>query len=1056
MSATTETVSRELTGEQSAAIEWRGGSYLLSANAGSGKTTVIVERYLRLLLEDCLESDQILVITFTEKAAAELRERIRGRLIELGRPELALSVAAAPVSTIHGFCARLLRAESLRVGISPDFKVLDDYLVVQLKLEAAERAIERSGDSAVELLSRYGESALRRMIVTAYECLRTGGQSSPRLPESAIDSDSDEATAVLAHVDRLLVAFGEAYRERKEEHHGLDFADLELRTRDLLVANGELRERYRQQFSEIMVDEFQDTNPLQIELLELLARDNVFAVGDEFQSIYGFRGADVDVFRSWREQLRKRGGFGALTTNFRSGPELLDLINLVFSESFTAEGQGSEFMPLRAPAEVEGVVGPSVELLVTEHERWQVEDLEPSTADAGRPLWRVAEARLLARRVAELIESGECEPGEVAVLLRARRQMDLFERALSQLGVPTYLCGGSGFWSDRAVGDLIAALSVIANPLDELSLYEMLASPLVGTGSDTLALLARRARSEGVGVWQLFSEEQENLPQQMTPECLQRVKTVVTLAHSVRSGLPLSLAGLIERLVSATEFDLALLRSTDGRRAFANVRKLMRIAREFEAGNGSDLYAFVHFLRLAQDSPELAAGESVAPTEGEGIDAVRIMTIHQAKGLEFGVVCVADLGGRRNQTSEDLIVARDGTAVGLRLRDPSGGKGVPTEIHEELAGQLREAGLQEERRLFYVAMTRAQRRLILSGRRPERRAPMGWLAPAVVPTLERELERGEAGLTVEREFEGRKTSLRLFYSSPETVNDGVRLKPYPVTLPSRITPFISPDETQDQFQVAKIPTDLHLSPAPNVPDRLSYSALSSYQQCGYRFALERIVGLPRNTDDELLESGGDARRRGIEIHTLLERIDFRDPVLPQETPPQERELLTALLNSELATELAQATELSQEAPFMFVCEGLLIEGFIDLIAEVNGRTLVVDYKTDRLVESADLEAHIAERYEIQQTVYALALLEQGVEAVEIAYWFLDRPEQPVTQRYTQADITTLRTTLSTLIEPLRSGEFPVSPNPHAALCAGCPARKDLCEWDEAMTGRVTG
>ena len=255
----------------------------------------------------------------------------------------------------------------------------------------------------------------------------------------------------------------------------------------------------------MLVDEFQDTNPLQNEILELLERDNLFRVGDEHQSIYGFRHADVKVFREHADEAAARGRAEKLTVNFRSRGEVLDAIDLAFGSE---EVWGEEFDPLReAPGarEPPARVEPSVELLVTDQREGSAGIEAASTAEEPRSAprmrgvtpWRAAEARLLARRIDELIRAGY-KPGDVVILLRATTHMAAYERALEERGIPTYVVGGRGYWSQQQVADLRAYLGALANPLDALALYSVLASPLVGVSLDGVALIAaRRGRALG-------------------------------------------------------------------------------------------------------------------------------------------------------------------------------------------------------------------------------------------------------------------------------------------------------------------------------------------------------------------------------------------------------------------------------------------------------------------------------------------------------------------------------------------------------------------------------
>ena len=280
---------------------------------------------------------------------------------------------------------------------------------------------------------------------------------------------------------------------------GLDFEDLELVARDLLRGDEGLREAYASRFEHVLVDEFQDTNRLQNELLALLSRENLFRVGDENQSIYRFRNADVGVFREHWEEARAAGSAESITVNFRARGEILDAIDLAFVRTW-----GESFEPLReAPGRgARAPVEPCVDLLVVERARDAWKELNRDgdyfgEGLRGAPPWRAAEARLLAKRVEELTREGPWSYGDVVILFRATTAMGLFERALDERGIPVHVVGGRGYWGQQQVADLRPWLAALANPLDGLALYSVLASPLAGLSLDAVALIGLHAPRGG-------------------------------------------------------------------------------------------------------------------------------------------------------------------------------------------------------------------------------------------------------------------------------------------------------------------------------------------------------------------------------------------------------------------------------------------------------------------------------------------------------------------------------------------------------------------------------
>ena len=472
------------------------------------------------------------------------------------------------------------------------------------------------------------------------------------------------ARTALTLLDALLDRFGAAYDQAKAERAAVDFDDLELRARKVLE-DAKARQRWAERFELIMIDEFQDTNAVQLGILEALERDNLFAVGDEFQSIYRFRHADVTIFRD-RAKALGPPNVRNLAVNFRSEEELLDVLNAGFAPEL-----GPRFTPLRAgrkaiPQDRHGALRlfaldppagpPHVELYVTGTQGW--DDHELGLAQGGDQPWRRAEARLIADRLRTEYEGGR-RAGDIVVLVRATTSLRLLEEALEEQGVPTYVVGGRGYWSQEQVRDGLAWLRVLANPHDEEALLTVLSSPFHGAGTDELVRLSEDGRARG-SLWAALQATHSPVAELLQSE-RQRAQRA-----------PLEV--LLEHAIVATGYDLAILARPGGDRRLANLRKLMRLAGEYERAEGRDLRGFIADAQ-ARDLAEAREGE--AALESEGLDAVRLMTIHRAKGLEFPVVCLADLGRKAGGSRSPLLVGDDGTA-GLRLAPLGGGDTIPT------------------------------------------------------------------------------------------------------------------------------------------------------------------------------------------------------------------------------------------------------------------------------------------------------------------------------------------------------------------------------------------
>lgn len=1138
----------KFTAEQRAAIEARTGSSLLAANAGSGKTAVMVERIAAAIREDGVPVNGILALTFTEKAAGELAERLRRRLTDLGEPEHARAVDGAWIGTIHGFCARLLRSQPLAAGLDPRFEVMEETAAERLANAAYDDALEawgrKHGAAAIDLAASYGPN-LRDLIQGTYSTLRARGQARPRVqipPPTAAPDPSALAAAgeaavrdlapakdgvriaaartaleecaritaaegvpwpgelnaaelkggakaltsdvceayretwaayrsacaeyhahdALTLIDALLSRYGRAFEIAKRDRAAVDFEDLELRARDLLE-DAETRERWAERFQLIMIDEFQDTNAVQLEILEHLERDNLFAVGDEFQSIYRFRHADVGIFRR-----RAQGVVRRLNVNFRSREELLDVLNTAFAPEF-----GERFSPLRAgrqepPPEDDGMLrlfavdppagDPPVELLLTDTTGWDEAEARLGLAGGGDQPWRRGEARAIAHRLRAETESGR-RAGDIVVLVRATSSLRLLEEALEEQGLPTYVVGGRGYWSQEQVRDGLAWLRVLANPHDEEALLTVLSSPFCGADTDELVLLAEEGRRRGA-LWAALQARGRGGDTRIgaLARLIERERD-----HAERAPLEV----LLERAIVATGYDLATLARPGGDRRLANLRKLMRLAGEYERAEGRDLRGFLADAQ-ARDLAEAREGE--AALESEGLDAIRLMTIHRAKGLEFPVVCVADLGRQSGGRRAALLVGSDHTA-GLRLAPLGGGDTIPTAAWERLAAEDANADAEEERRLFYVAMTRARELLILSGgtdttKWPAPRnggPPIDWIVRAVTPTL-------QLPQLLERTWDGRIARVAITVNTPETL-------PEEALVARPRTPHKEPTALPAVPASVTTPEIARGKPA---PQRLSYSQLSDYAKCGYRFYLKRVLNLsdvapPPPIDAEEAEtlSGIDPRVRGSIVHAALEDLDFAAPRAPGDEAVREladgveltdeevaeiQAFVEAFARSPLCRRLTQATRITREAGFHFTLDpdgsGPLVRGFVDVLAkEPDGSQLVVDYKTDHVPEDDTPEAYVERHYETQRLVYALAALRAGAPRVEVAYCLLERPDEPLTVVYTADDAPEIAARIRELARGILTHEYPVTDTPHRELCGTCPGRAALCSYGPEMTLR---
>ncbi|HET8566006.1 MAG TPA: UvrD-helicase domain-containing protein [Solirubrobacterales bacterium] len=1182
---------REPTPEQAAAVAVRGRDVLLEAGAGTGKTGVMVERYCRLVCDAGLSPEAILAFTFTEKAAAELRGRIRAELArraERGSERAAAALAGiggAWIATIHGFCNRVLAAHPVAAGIDPGFRVLDAPETARTAREAFDDALVEflaAGEPArEETVAAYDVEGLRAAIVAVHDELRSRGVAEPRLPEpppadpeaavrgaaeaareclgelkegngkrsererellegaltrleelgpdppverlrrAEIDSgakslarynqaldaaiartaEAGEGGVVYRHLDELLRLFSGRFEAAKERRAGIDFEDLQVLAARLLE-RAEIGESYRSRFRQVLVDEFQDTNRLQLRLIEALhgPKTELVAVGDELQSIYGFRHADLEVFRRRREEIDRRADaeLMRLSGNFRSRPELIGAFNLL-GEALL----GAAYTPLRVgaiPPPAPEIADPeplpaAVELLLTARDGWDGEGIELEPAiDGATPLNCLAEARFVAARLREVAEAG-VPRGEMVVLLRAFTHLDAYEDSLERAGLRPYVVGGRGYWSQQQVADVGALLAVIANPLDDHALFGALASPACAVAPDTLWLL-RAAAGKKRHVWPAVEQAAgAGEAELVDPSRLEGIPAAerellasfVERIASLRERAPrLSLSALVDAVVTETGYDLAVLSRPAGEARFANVRKMGRLAAEFESREGRDLRGFLDFLATRAEGD----AEAQAATAAEGHDGVRIMTVHNAKGLEFGVVAVPDLSRRllNGGRSPLLVLGREERPrVGMRLLR-LGSPRIDLFDYGALCEESQEREAEEELRLFHVAATRARERLILSG--------------VVNPQPGREtkgkavVERLVDGLGAPREEDSTVPV------APPSPRPGLEAAFAPSEIAVRIN-LPSPQRAAELRELRREdaaarelgegPPPLVERRPPIVPSRpLSYTAISAYEECPYRFYMERVLGLSRALElDGAAEGAAPPARKeraaqGAVVHALLEwsqangwaepSVDLAvrhaaavglgqgspspdtqpraisERCLGRDSPaPELAERLLGPVRGWLASSLKkqiaeEAARVRAEVPLLLGVGGTVLRGSIDLLVEREGAApLVLDYKTDRLDGGGPGER--AAHYGVQRSIYALAVAETlGVDQVEVAYVFLERPDEPAVTLLGPAEMAAARASLEQTISRIGAGDFPVAPPERRdwSLCRGCPALRGLC------------
>jgi DNA helicase-2/ATP-dependent DNA helicase PcrA len=620
-----ERLLADLNDPQREAVRHGGGPLLVLAGAGSGKTRVLTHRIAYLLATGAARPGEILAITFTNKAASEMRERVEALV---GR-----SARAMWVTTFHSACARMLRADAERLGYSRGFTIYDE-------------------SDSLRMLKR---------------CMAELGVDPKRFPPRAIRSQVSGAKNELVDAEAFAQAQGsvfeeaaaavyELYEKRMLEANAMDFDDLLVRTVNVLETSEEARERWRRTFRHVLVDEYQDTNHAQYRLLQLLTEEhgNLMVVGDEDQSVYGFRHADIRNILDFERDFPD-AEVVKLEQNYRSTQTILSAANAVVERN-------RERRPKQLWTEIAGGKPIQLSELSDEHE----------------------EARWVAGEIERLAEEEGVLREDVAVFYRTNAMSRVLEDTLVRFELPYQVIGGTKFYERAEIKDAVAYLSLLANPADQVSFARVVNSPRRGIGDTSQGRLASHANTTGLPIWEVAGRAEE------VPGLSGAAIKAIARFHETMEALreradTAPVSGLLEGVLREAGYmdALAAERTVEAEGRIENLEELVGVAAEFDAnrevegeGDVSPLEEFLQQISLYTEQDGLREEESL----------ITLMTLHNAKGLEYDTVFI--------------VGCEDGAFPHMRA--------------------LEEGGEEEERRLCYVGITRARKRLYLTWARERR------------------------------------------------------------------------------------------------------------------------------------------------------------------------------------------------------------------------------------------------------------------------------------------------------------------------------------------------
>ncbi len=526
----------------------------------------------------------------------------------------------------------------------------------------------------------------------------THGEPATETPTPTDDPEEQKACLLQYALLRLAYEYLRQYQQMKEELGTLDFDDLQLRAVQMLRESATVRHRYQRLFQHVLVDEAQDIDPLQAELIERLTGEmgNLTIVGDAQQSIYGFRFADLRVFREWqtRTAVHPAGCALEMHDNFRSRREILAFVRFVFEHVW-----GAQFLspvPARAHPPLDQSAEPHVQVW-----RWQRRD-PPAEAEliAGAIRQWVENRALLVHD----IETGALRParyGDFALLFHQYTAVDRYEQQFQRLGVPCYVVGGGrGYWLRYEVRDLANLLRALTDLEDEVALLSLLRSPMVGLSLDALVLLVDEAQRMQLPLRLALNDPPSDLPAEDSERLMRFLGWFSQLEQKVGRC---TVGWLLARALEASAYEARLLALPDGAQQVANVRKLLALAISQPEVHPQAFASQLDALVRAEQR------EGNAPTFEESADVVRFYTVHGAKGLEFPVVVLADTGYRERARDLPIYVEPQERKIGLRLRS-----GYESETYRELHERHRQEEIAESQRKLYVALTRARDYLIVN------------------------------------------------------------------------------------------------------------------------------------------------------------------------------------------------------------------------------------------------------------------------------------------------------------------------------------------------------
>ena len=1068
-----------LTQEQETAA-YAPTSAVVNAGAGTGKTHMLAERYLYYLRDRDYSPLELVAVTFTKKAATELRSRIRNLVSQQlpERKDLIAELEAAQISTIHNLAARICREHAEQADVPPDFQVLDNEGEAQLWLNdllqdalaelplsyyqaipyslmkdciwellndpwTAQKAlnVEVPDPSALagELRSKAREELLNHpqweeVKNILYQCQGKPGDKLEEVRQLAISAiasleENEEFTEALRTIDKevkcnkgskknwkddelkqvkdaltqlreelirprlkhglinlqssafdeelqqTLPILKDAYQqvssklhETKQKGRLLSFTDLEIHALKALQ-DPKVRDYYQSRWQIFLIDEFQDTNPTQAELFNHLThKTDLTIVGDKKQSIYGFRGAEVTVFDDFRDRVlnHSKGTESILSKSFRTHESLIQEVNRIFSPLFNQDHQSLTAHRRTSP----NSDGSSfIQAFAIDEE---------STSDSTKTERQYIEASQIAQKIKGMLtnqapvwdkETGQLrpiKPSDIAILTRTWEPLTTYGETLAAYDISSVLKGGGNLLATREAKDASVLLRFLADPNDDIALIALLRSPFFAISDRLLFQLAPNyGESPAKTWWERVQTSQDSYLASAT----ERLQFLLAQRNQESPSRLLQIAD------HKTGYTAVLNHLSGSKRRAADWQGFRDLVQQLEQGN-HDLFAVMRRLKRLMDEEV----EIPRPPIESG-NAVSLMTIFSAKGLEWPMVIVADLT-RSQRSSSPAIYFNANHGVAFKLKDETGEWQKPA-LYRKLEDLRQQKDEEEAKRILYVALTRARDYLVLTAS----------------DSKGNDLDRLRPGL--------------------EVANIAIR------SIPFDSEQALPPQSSQTPVShLSASETDFLLTPSSSGIFELPVTALSEYAACPKRFQFQFLEGHPG-----IGETVTQGRKVGTLVHQAIENqiqdtailSGFADPEDSWETLQQAMSLAETFRQSSTFAQFRE-TAVAKEYPISVTIQQIALNGTADLI----GQDWVLDYKTNREMKP--------EQHKLQLWAYAKAL---GFSTASIAYL---RHEQVYT--FHQSELAEAEEQAISLMANLHKGDYTASPSPET--CYGCPYYS-ICE-----------